>query len=94
MQTRAYGETLPEKREALRFATLNSTVALMFALLINASILILAAATFHKTGRTDVAEMGEAHTLLAPTPWSRNRSDLTRRVGALESAEEKADWAV
>src|SRR3954469_21643947 len=66
VQTRAYGETLPEKREALRFATLDSTVALMFALLINASILILAAATFHKTGRTDVAELGEAHTLLAP----------------------------
>src|SRR4051812_19363334 len=65
VQTRAYGETLPEKREALRFATLDSTVALMFALLINASILILAAATFHKTGRTDVAELGEAHTLLA-----------------------------
>src|SRR5215207_9091624 len=66
VQTRAYGETLPEKREALRFATLDSTVALMFALLTNASILILAAATFHKTGRTDVAELGEAHTLLAP----------------------------
>jgi NADP-dependent 3-hydroxy acid dehydrogenase YdfG len=66
VQTRAYGETLPEKREALRFATLDSTVALMFALTINASILILAAATFHKTGRTDVAELGEAHTLLAP----------------------------
>jgi len=66
VQTRAYGETLPEKREALRFATLDSTVALMFALLINASILILAAATFHETGRTDVAELGEAHTLLAP----------------------------
>src|SRR5215203_3729384 len=66
VQTRAFGETLPEKREAVRFATLDSTVALMFALLINASILILAAATFHKTGRTDVAELGEAHTLLAP----------------------------
>src|SRR5215211_2761986 len=66
VQTRAYGETLPEKREALRFATFDSTLALMFALTINASILILAAATFHKTGRTDVAELGEAHTLLAP----------------------------
>ena len=66
VQTRAYGDTLPEKREALSFATIDSTVALMFALLINASILILAAATFHKTGRTDVAELGEAHTLLAP----------------------------
>ena len=57
---------LPEKREALRFATIDSTVALMFALLINASILILAAATFHATGNTEVAELGEAHSLLAP----------------------------
>jgi manganese transport protein len=66
VQTRAYGESVPEKRQALKFATIDSTVALMFALTINASILILAAATFHKTGRTDVAELGEAHTLLAP----------------------------
>ncbi|WP_088347040.1 MULTISPECIES: Nramp family divalent metal transporter [Rhodomicrobium] len=66
VQTRAYGETIPEKRQALKYATIDSTVALMFALLINASILILAAATFHKTGRLDVAELGEAHTLLAP----------------------------
>ena len=66
VQTRAYGDSLPEKREALKFATIDSTVALMFALLINASILILAAATFHKTGQTSVAELGEAHKLLAP----------------------------
>lgn len=66
VQTRAYGETLPEKREALRFATLDSTFALMFALIINASILILAAASFHATGRTNVAELGDAHQLLGP----------------------------
>jgi manganese transport protein len=66
VQTRAYGSSLPEKREALRFATWDSTVALMFALLVNASILILAAATFYTTGRTDVAELGEAHAMLAP----------------------------
>jgi manganese transport protein len=66
VQTRAYGETLPEKRQALRYATFDSTLALMFALLINASILILAAASFHATGRTGVAELGEAHTLLGP----------------------------
>ncbi len=66
VQTRAYGETLPEKRQALKFATIDSTIALMFALLINASILILAAATFHKTGQTEVAELGEAHQLLGP----------------------------
>ena len=51
---------------ALKYATIDSTVALMFALLINASILILAAATFHKTGRTDIAELGDAHALLMP----------------------------
>lgn len=66
VQTRAWGETLPEKREALRFATIDSTVALTFALLVNASILILAAATFHVSGRTEVAEIGDAHALLAP----------------------------
>lgn len=66
VQTRAYGDTLPQKREALRFATIDSTVALMFALLINASILIVAAATFHNTGATDVAELDEAHKMLGP----------------------------
>ncbi len=66
VQTRAYGETVPQMREALKFATIDSTVALMFALLINASILILAAAAFHGTGRTEVAELGQAHTLLSP----------------------------
>ncbi|MDO8354619.1 MAG: Nramp family divalent metal transporter, partial [Aestuariivirga sp.] len=66
VQTRDYGDSLPEKREALKFATWDSTVALMFALLVNASILILAAATFYKTGRTDVAELGDAHAMLAP----------------------------
>jgi manganese transport protein len=66
VQTRAYGTTIPEKRQAIKYATIDSTVALMFALTINASILILAAATFHKTGRTEVAELGEAYTLLAP----------------------------
>jgi manganese transport protein len=66
VQTRAYGESLPEKREALRFATWDSTVALMFALLVNASILILAAATFYAAGHTKVAEIGEAHAMLTP----------------------------
>ena len=66
VQTRAYGDKTAEKREALKFATIDSTVALMLALLINASILILAAAAFYKTGQTDVAELGQAHSLLAP----------------------------
>lgn len=66
VQTRAYGDTLKEKREALKFATIDSTVALMFALLVNASILILAAATFNVGGRSEVAELGEAYSLLSP----------------------------
>ena len=66
VQTRAYGPSVPERRQALKYATIDSTAALMFALLINASILILAAATFYKTGRTEVAELGEAHSLLLP----------------------------
>ena len=54
------------KREAIRFATLDSTVALLFAFFINAAILILAAATFHQTGHQEVAEIGDAYRLLTP----------------------------
>jgi manganese transport protein len=66
VQTRDYGTSTKEKREALKFATIDSTVALMLALLINASILILAAATFYKAGNTTVAELSEAQSLLHP----------------------------
>src|SRR6186997_265964 len=61
VQTRRFGESIPERREAIKLATLDSTIALMFALLINASILILAASTFHKVGKTDVAELDQAY---------------------------------
>jgi len=66
VQTRRYGESVPERREAITLATIDSTIALMFALLINASILILAAATFNKIGKTDVAELDQVHSFLAP----------------------------
>lgn len=66
VQTRAFGETLTERREALKYATIDSTVALMFALLINASILILAAASFHSAGETNVMELNKAQALLHP----------------------------
>jgi manganese transport protein len=66
VQTRRFGESVPEKREAITLATIDSTIALMFALIINAAILILAAATFNKTGQTDVSELGEVHKLIAP----------------------------
>jgi manganese transport protein len=66
VQTRAFGHTTSEKREAVKLATIDSTMALMFALTINASILILAAAAFNKTGNTAVQELDKAHALLAP----------------------------
>ena len=66
VQTRAYGGGSAEKREAIMFATIDSTIALTFALLINASILILAAATFNKAGKTDVAELDQVYSFLAP----------------------------
>ena len=66
VQTRRFGDSVPEKREAIKLATIDSTLALMFALLINASILILAASTFHRTGQINVAELGEVYKFLAP----------------------------
>src|SRR6187401_2438617 len=66
VQTRRFGEGIEDRREAIKLATIDSTIALMFALLINASILILAAATFNKTGQTDVSELGDVHKLIAP----------------------------
>ena len=66
VQTRGYGDSVAEKKEAITLSTWDSTIALCLALTINASILILAAATFHKAGRHDVAELEQAHTFLAP----------------------------
>jgi manganese transport protein len=66
VQTRAYPRTDAGRRSALRWATLDSTVALSLALFVNAAILILAAAVFHTQGRTDVAEIEQAYELLAP----------------------------
>ncbi len=66
VQTRRFGDSVPDRREAIKLATVDSTIALMFALLINASILILAAATFNKVGKTDVAELEQVHSFLAP----------------------------
>ena len=66
VQTRKYEETAEGKREAVRFAFLDSTIALSFALFINAAILIVAAATFHTSGNTEVAEIQDAYQLLTP----------------------------
>ncbi|MDB5681201.1 MAG: divalent metal cation transporter [Sphingomonas bacterium] len=64
VQTRAIERD--DKKGAIRFATMDTVIALGFALLINAAILILAAATFHVAGRTDVADIEDAHRLLSP----------------------------
>jgi manganese transport protein len=66
VQTRRYEQTPEGKREAIRFGTIDSSVALMFALFINAAILVLAAAAFHWSGHQDVAEIQDAHRLLTP----------------------------
>ncbi len=64
VQTRTFGETLPEKRHALTYSTIDSTIALTLALAINASILIVAA-QFHIVGSTRVEELDQAHLLLS-----------------------------
>src|SRR5881398_239115 len=66
VQTRKFERTPAGKREAIKFATIDSTGALMFALFINAAILVLAAAVFHWSGHEDVAEIQDAYKLLSP----------------------------
>jgi manganese transport protein len=66
VQTRRYEETSAGKREAIRFAILDSTFALMMALFINGAILVLAAAVFFRTGHHEVAEIQDAYRLLTP----------------------------
>ncbi len=66
VQTRKYAEDVKGKREAVRYAFADSTIALTFALFINAAILIVAAATFHTSGNTEVAEIQDAYKLLTP----------------------------
>ncbi len=67
VQTRKYDQTADGKKEAIKFSVLDSTIALMLALFINAAILIVSAATFHQTGNHDVAEIQDAYKLLSPT---------------------------
>jgi manganese transport protein len=66
VQTRKVLPDDASRREAIRFATLDSTVALLFAFFINGAILILAAATFHQSGHQEVADIGDAYRLLTP----------------------------
>jgi manganese transport protein len=66
VQTRKYADTDDGKREAIHYATIDSSVALMSALFINAAILVMAAAVFHGTGHEDVADISDAYQLLSP----------------------------
>ncbi|HKV25053.1 MAG TPA: Nramp family divalent metal transporter [Candidatus Acidoferrum sp.] len=66
VQTRAFGTSSRDRREAIRYAVFDSTVALGFALFINAAILILGAAAFHTHGLNNVAEISDAYKLLSP----------------------------
>src|SRR6266702_4573269 len=66
VQTRAFGSSTRDRREAVRYAVLDSTLALGFALFINAAILVLGAAAFHTRGLHNVAEIADAYKLLSP----------------------------
>src|SRR6201997_2587424 len=66
VQTRAFGASSRDRREAMRYAIFDSTVALGFALFINAAILVLGAAAFHTRGLNNVAEISDAYKLLSP----------------------------
>jgi len=66
VQTRNYPRTEEGKRKAIKYATIDSTVALLFAFFINAAILIVASASFHTSGHTEVADITDAHRLLTP----------------------------
>ena len=66
VQTRKYADTPEGKSEAIRYATIDSSVALMSALFINAAILVMAAAVFHGSGHENVADISDAYQLLSP----------------------------
>ncbi|HSE68820.1 MAG TPA: Nramp family divalent metal transporter [Gemmatimonadales bacterium] len=66
VQTRKVGVEPAAKREAIKYATIDSTLALMFAFFINGAILVLAAAAFHNSGYQEVADIGDAYKLLTP----------------------------
>lgn len=67
VQTRAFNRTDAGKAMAIKYATIDSTVSLLFAFFINAAILILSAAAFHGTEHEDIADIHDAYVLLTPT---------------------------
>jgi manganese transport protein len=66
VQTRNYDRTSEGKHEAIRYSTIDSTVALTIALFVNAAILIVSAATFYRSGHHEIAEIQDAYKLLTP----------------------------
>src|SRR6476619_6696019 len=76
IQTRRYGDSTSSRRQAVRFASIDSTVALMFALFLNGAILVMAAATFHSSGHEGVADISDAYLLLAPLLGTQLASTL------------------
>lgn len=66
VQTRAYDRSEAGRRDAIRWATWDSTLALMMAFFVNAAILIVAAVAFHESGHRDVADIGQAWRLISP----------------------------
>ena len=76
VQTRAFDRQPESKREAIKFAAIDSTLALGFALFVNAAILVLGAAAFHHRGMTGVADISEAYKLLSPVVGASLASTL------------------
>ena len=76
VQTRKYRDAVEDRREAVRFASIDSTVALMSALFLNGAILVMAAATFHGSGHEEVADISDAYLLLAPLLGTQLASTL------------------
>jgi manganese transport protein len=87
VQTRKYDRTDEGLAEAIQFATLDSTIALMFALFINAAILILSAAVFYTNGKHDVAEIKDAFQLLSPKALGVTGASILFAVALLASGQ-------
>jgi len=76
VQTRKYMDSVASKAEAIRFATIDSSFALMTALFINGAILVMSAAVFHGSGHESVADIGDAYQLLSPLLGTKMASIL------------------
>lgn len=66
VQTRDYERTNEGKKEAIKYATWDSTLSLFIAFFVNAAILVVSAATFHHSGYNNVADINDAHQLMSP----------------------------